>query len=101
MWWLTNTASPSSKALRTLFLCVGLVACLAEASAGQVESPRPPASVVAGTDFSITTAGSGKAIFYLVGPSYSQKQQIDLGQEIHIKADDASAAGRYLAILCS
>jgi hypothetical protein len=40
-------------------------------------------------------------MFYFVGPSYSKKQQIDLGQEIHMKGDEASSAGRYLAILCS
>jgi len=66
-----------------------------------MEAPHPPATVVAGTDFSIPTAGSGKAVFYFVGPSYSKQQHIDLGQEIHIKGDEVSSAGRYLAVLCS
>jgi hypothetical protein len=66
-----------------------------------MEGPHPPATVVAGTDFSIATAGSGKAMFYFVGPSYSKQQHINLGQEIAIKGDEVSSAGRYLAVLCS
>jgi hypothetical protein len=57
--------------------------------------------VVAGTDFSIATAGSGKVMFYFVGPNYSKQQRIDLGQEIPIRGDEVSSAGRYLAVLCS
>ena len=48
-----------------LFLVLGLVVCLTKASPAQVEVPRVPATVVAGSDFSIFTPGSGKAAFYL------------------------------------
>ncbi|HWX54574.1 MAG TPA: hypothetical protein VN176_08265 [Verrucomicrobiae bacterium] len=96
-----NTASPGSSTFRTLLLLLGLVACLTQASPAQGEGPRPPAVVVAGTDFSVSTPGSGKATFYLVGPSHSSKQQIDLGQGIYIKGDEVLSAGRYLVVLCA
>jgi hypothetical protein len=57
--------------------------------------------VVAGSSFSIPTAGSGKAAFYLVGPALSAKQSVELGQAIQISADDVQSAGQYLAILCA
>jgi hypothetical protein len=101
MWSLINTALPSSRVLRTLFLLGGLLVCLTKASPAQVETPRVPATVVAGFDFSILTPGSGKATFYLVGPSHSSKQQIVLGQGVYIKGDEATSAGRYIAVVCT
>ncbi len=84
-----------------LFLVLGLAVCLTKASPAQVEVPRVPATVVAGSDFSIFTPGSGKAAFYLVGPGHSSKQEIALGRDIHIKGDEATSAGRYLAVVCT
>src|SRR5689334_12856883 len=101
MWSLINTAFPGSRTFRSYFFLMALALCLTEASSAQMEAPHPPATVVAGTDFSISTAGSGKAIFYFVGPSFSKQQHIDLGREIYIKGDEVSSAGRYLAVLCS
>jgi len=101
MWSLINTVLPGSRAFQARFLLLGLALCVRQASLAQTAAPRPPDAVVAGTDFSISTTGSGKATFYLVGPSHSSKQQIERGQDMHINGDEAASAGRYLAILCS
>lgn len=61
---------------------------------------HPPAQVTAGNAFSIATGGSGKATFYLVGPSHVEKREVQLGNEIAIGADDVKTAGKYLAIAC-
>jgi hypothetical protein len=60
-----------------------------------------PASVTAGDETSISTTGSGAATFYLLGPGVSRKNEVSLGQEIHLQARDLQTAGDYLAILCS
>ena len=62
---------------------------------------RPPAEATAGTGFLIASSGSGRATFYLIGPGSAAKSEVDLGQKILVKPDDARAAGRYLAIVCS
>jgi hypothetical protein len=61
---------------------------------------RPPAQVTAGNAFSISTSGSGKATFYMVGTSHVLKREIQLGSEIAIAPDDVKTAGKYLAIAC-
>jgi hypothetical protein len=60
-----------------------------------------PATVNAGSGFAIATSGSGSATFYLVGPSYTAKRQVQLGQEIQVRPPEVRSAGRYLAILRS
>ncbi len=60
-----------------------------------------PDSAVAGEESSISTTGSGKGIFYLVGPGVSHKSDILLGEEVQLAAQDLRNAGDYLAILCS
>lgn len=57
-----------------------------------------PAAVSAGDEADISTAGSGKATFYLIGPGVSRKSEANLGESIHLQA---RTAGNYLAILCS
>ena len=101
MWLSTNTASPGNSGMRRMILALGLVLSSIKVSPAQVEAPRPPATVIAGNDFSISTAGNGKGTFYLVGPSQVIKRQVVLGQDINIEGADASTAGRYLAIVCS
>lgn len=101
MWSSTNTALPGSSSIRTALLIPGLLVCLLIVTPAHGQGPRPPDSVIAGTDFSIATAGSGKATFYLVGPGQTDKRQIALGQDIYIKGERASSAGLYLAIVCS
>jgi hypothetical protein len=60
-----------------------------------------PALVTAGEETTISTTGSGAATFYLLGPGVSRKNEVTLGQEIHLQAQDLKNAGDYLALLCS
>ncbi len=62
---------------------------------------RVPASVTAGDDASISTTGSGKATFYLLGPGASRKSDVNLGEEIRLPGKDVQHAGEYVAVLCS
>lgn len=62
---------------------------------------RVPESATAGDDATISTSGSGKATFYLVGPGVSRKNDVNLGEDIHISGKDLRTAGAYLLIVCS
>jgi|SRR4051812_19773428 hypothetical protein len=61
---------------------------------------RPPASVKAGTDFSISSSGSGQGTFYLIGPAQVSKRQVNLNGDIPVQGDEIEKAGRYTAIVC-
>jgi len=56
--------------------------------------------VTAGKAFTITSAGRGKATFYLIGPGHASKRTVELGQEISIAGTDVAASGSYHAIAC-
>jgi hypothetical protein len=75
----------------------------AAASAGlcAAQDFHVPASASAGEETTISTTGSGKATFYLVGPGASRKNDVSLGEDIHLTAQELKTAGRYVAILCS
>ncbi len=77
----------------------GAMLCLAQLCLGQ--ELRIPPGAVAGEDAAISTTGSGKATFYLSGPGVSRKQDVALGEEIHLAGVDLKNAGGYMAILCS
>jgi hypothetical protein len=80
-----------------LTICAAM--CLAAICAAQ--DLRAPASAIAGEDATISTTGSGKATFYLLGPGVSHKSDISLGNEVHLQAQDLQNAGEYFAVLCS
>jgi hypothetical protein len=80
-------------------ICIVGVLCLA--GLGVAQEIRVPASVAAGQEATISTTGSGKATFYLLGPGVSNKSDISLGEEIHLRSQDVRNAGAYLAILCT
>ncbi|MGA7399435.1 MAG: hypothetical protein WBW38_05405 [Candidatus Sulfotelmatobacter sp.] len=86
---------------RLLRLCA--IICLAGSfvELGAAQDFHVPDSAVAGAEASISTTGSGKAIFYLVGPGVSRKSDIVLGEEVQLAPLDLRNAGDYLAILCS
>lgn len=69
---------------------------LAGAQSGNMELPK---SIAAGSAFSIPTAGSGKAVLYIVGMGQAVKQDVQLGTAISFPAGSLYNAGRYLAIL--
>ena len=81
----------------TQLICAAIL-CLAEL--GVAQELRVPASVTAGQETTISTTGSGKATFYLLGPGVSNKSDVTLGEEIHLRSQDVRSAGDYLAILC-
>jgi len=54
-------------------LRISIAVFLAEACWAQNIDIRVPTSVAAGDEATISTAGSGKATFYLVGPGVSLK----------------------------
>lgn len=60
-----------------------------------------PASVVAGSAFSVPTVGSGKAVFYIVGPGQALRRDIELGEAASFPAGTLYNAGNYVAILVS
>jgi hypothetical protein len=58
-----------------------------------------PASVTAGSAFTIPTTGNGKAAIYIVGPAQALRRDVQLGEAASFDAGDLYNAGRYLAIL--
>jgi hypothetical protein len=85
--------------MRGLFLTCATLCLVAAVSAAQ--DLRAPSSASAGEEATISTTGSGKATFYLLGPGVSRKTEINLGEEIHLPAQDLRKAGSYLALVCS
>jgi hypothetical protein len=82
--------------------CPGLIcAILALLGTGSAQDLQVPSSVVAGTQATIATTGSGNATFYLVGPGISRKSDVALGSEISVSSADLRNAGNYVAVLCS
>jgi hypothetical protein len=59
-----------------------------------------PATAKAGQSFSLPTAGSGQATFYLLGPDHVVKRTVNLGSDVPIQSSDVRSAGLYQAILC-
>lgn len=87
---------------RVLSFYIGAAVLAATAAApGQSGNLNVPATVVAGTEFSIQSAGSGNAILYIVGPGQALRRNVRLGQPIVFSGGDLDNAGRYLAVLVS
>lgn len=86
---------------RLVRICAVMYLAAACASACAAQDLRVPDSAVAGEGTSISTTGSGKATFYLAGPGVSRKNDVALGGEVPLTAQDLRDAGYYLAILCS
>lgn len=80
-------------------VCASAVLALVSAASGQeINAPR---SVTAGRDTTISSAGSGSAIFYLVGPGVAAKKDVRLGEDIRVPGDQLQFAGEYVAIVCA
>jgi len=86
---------------RLVRICAVMYLAAACASVCAAQDLRVPDSAVAGEETSISTTGSGKASFYLAGPGVSRKNEVALGEEVRLTAQDLRDAGYYLAILCS
>jgi hypothetical protein len=85
--------------MRRILPAACIAFCLAAALSLAAQDLRVPANVTAGSGFAIPTSGGGSATFYLVGPSYVTKRQVQLGQEIQVQPQELHSAGRYLAIV--
>ncbi len=81
------------------FLSVICAFCLAATCLAQ--DIRVPASSVAGSVVTISTTGSGKAVFYLTGPGIAHKNEVELGQDIGIESQYLQNAGIYLILICT
>lgn len=60
-----------------------------------------PKQVEAGSAFSISTTGSGKAVLYIVGFGQVLRKDVELGESVSFAPGDLHNAGRYLAVLAS
>ena len=80
----------------SLIGCVLPVAPLALAQGGSLTLPD---KIEAGSAFSISTTGSGKATLYIVGLGQALKRQIDLGQATQFPTGTLYGAGHYVAVL--
>jgi hypothetical protein len=79
----------------------GLLALLALSTfaAAQATELRLPETVEAGSSSSATTAGSGAAVLYIVGPGGAFQRKVQLGETISFGPDDLHNAGHYVALL--
>jgi hypothetical protein len=84
--------------MRTLLTIVTIVFASLSLAASEIHAP---AQVTAGTSINISTAGSGNATFYLIGPASTTKSQVEAGKNIPIDGDQIQHAGRYVAVLCA
>jgi hypothetical protein len=71
----------------------------AQLAAAQTGNLTLPATVEAGSAFSIPTAGSGQAVLYIVGPGQTLRRSVQLGESVSIAAGSLYNAGDYVAIL--
>jgi hypothetical protein len=101
MLWLISSAWANRRLCGPISAGLIAIACPAVVCRAQVEGLRPPASVVAGRETSIATTGSGKATFYLAGPSTSTKREVSRGEDIRLQPAEVQSAGRYVAVICS
>jgi hypothetical protein len=74
---------------------------MAAAALARAQEIHAPAALAAGSSTAISTAGSGDATYYLVGPSTVLKKQVRLGDQIEVQSEDLQATGHYIAIVCS
>jgi hypothetical protein len=81
------------------FISIWAVLCLLGVSPAQ--EIHAPQGVIAGEETPISTAGSGKATFYLFGPGVSNKRDVNLGEEVRLPGSYLQSAGQYFAMLCS
>jgi hypothetical protein len=87
--------------MHRIFLMSAALCLTGFSTAGLAQDLRVPVSVTAGDEATLSTTGSGKATFYLLGPGVSRKNDVNLGEEIHLQAQDLQNAGDYLALVCS
>ena len=68
----------------------------AEAQSGTLDLPK---TMAAGSALSISTAGSGKAVLYVVGPGQALRRDLQLGEKAVFAAGEIHNAGHYSVFL--
>src|SRR5258708_20236563 len=101
MWSSINIALAGTSMKKGILSLALMATALAPAGFAQGGELRAPESVISKTEFSISTSGSGKATFYLIGPGHIRKQQVEQGQEMPISTENTLTPGRYVPILSS
>lgn len=95
--------SASAKSQLTLLLSGLVLATVAlgnlQSACAQEGSLQVSKSIAAGSAFSISTSGSGKATLYIVGPGQALKHDVQLGEAVSFPAGALYNAGHYLAVL--
>ena len=84
---------------RSTVAIVGLAASALVPLFGQSAKLTVPASIEAGSAFSIPTSGNGDATLYIVGPGQALKRNLQLGTTVYFSAGSLYNAGQYLAVL--
>jgi hypothetical protein len=82
-----------------VWLAVAFLLLLAPLAPAQSGNLSMPATVTAGSGFSIPTSGSGPAVLYIVGPDAAIRRNVQLGTPVTFAAGDLSDAGHYVATL--
>jgi hypothetical protein len=77
----------------------GLALATIQLSFAQGGGMSLPKRVQAGEAFSIQTAGSGKAVLYIIGPGQVLRRDVQLGGKILFSSGTLYTAGHYLATL--
>jgi hypothetical protein len=83
----------------TLWLGGLLLAAMPVALTQQVGGLRLPGTIEAGSEFSIQSSGSGKAVLYIVGPGQVLRRDVQLGETVFFAPGDLHNAGHYLTVL--
>lgn len=80
-------------------LAAMLAAALGSVCQAQSANMSPPATVGAGSAFSIPTSGSGNGVLYIVGPDGALRRDVQLGNAVEFDAGVLFNAGNYVAVL--
>jgi hypothetical protein len=78
---------------------LGIALALAPLAAAQSGNMTVPATIEAGSAFSIPTSGSGQGVLYIVGPAQALRRDVQLGVAVQFAAGDLYNAGHYVALL--
>lgn len=84
-----------------ILLAGGLALLAAQLASAQNVAMNAPATVVAGTAFSISTTGTGEGTIYIVGPGQALTRKVTLGNPVDFSEGSLHNAGIYLVILAS
>jgi hypothetical protein len=85
--------------LRCTFAALWVACAMATVASAQNMQLELPKNVKAGSAVSISTAGSGKAVLYIVSPTQTLRRDVQLGESAVIAPGELHNAGHYSAFL--